>query len=461
MGRIAGRLGNQFFQVAVTSALAWDHEVEPYFPDFNHVAHDPNGYYQHHFFRCKISPPSRQISRDWTGPLYGYYPIPFEPEMRISGFLQSDKYFAHQRERLLELFAPHPDDLQTVETKYGWILSHPCSVSVHLRYYHGEKPNEVLQYDREYFAKAMNLFPPESLFVVTSDNTDFARKNIPSEGRHVVFIEGEPYSIDFWLQSLCKHNIISNSTFSWWSAWLNQNPEKIVVRPRVWMYGDYPDIGPEEWIRIDAPGMTDSLAKPSKTAQRSITGSIPTYLEMCRKAVEDPWYFENFRSLPEYAPILECGFAGESAQYLLQNASRETLGKLGLFQRLERFGNPVLQSISGIGRFSGTTLRYIVIADQITRLFHLPPRAKIAEIGAGFGGQCYILSQLCPFAIYYIYDLPPVENLIAKMMNTLSVENINLLPAEAQLPEEKIDLLISNYAFSECDRATQWTISSG
>ena len=129
-------------------------------------------------------------------------------------------------------------------------------MSVHLRYYHAEKPNEFLQYDREYYEKAMNLFPNESLFVVTSDNSDFAHKTIPSEGRHVVFIEGEPYSIDFWLQSLCKHNIISNSTFSWWSAWLNQNPEKIVVRPRIWMYGNQPDIGgPPEWIHIDAAGM--------------------------------------------------------------------------------------------------------------------------------------------------------------------------------------------------------------
>ncbi len=177
--------------------------------------------------------------------------------MKISGYFQNEKYFAHHRDRLLNLFAPHPDDLKYIQNKYGWIINHPNAVSVHLRYYYSEKPGEdsFIQYEREYFEKAMALFPESSLFIVTSDNLNFARQNIPTEGKNVVFIEGEPYYIDFFLQSLCKHNIICNSTFSWWSAWLNRNPNKIVVRPKVWM-GGYPDIGgPEEWIKIDALGL--------------------------------------------------------------------------------------------------------------------------------------------------------------------------------------------------------------
>jgi hypothetical protein len=190
-------------------------------------------------------------------------------------------------------------------------------------------------------------------------------------------------------------------------------------------------------------------------AQQSITGNIPTYLEACLKAVDDPYYFANFRSLPEYAPILECGFGGESAHYILNKASDEVLDKLEHFRKLEQYGNPVTNYINGVGRFSGTTLRYIVIADQITKLFNLPPNLKISEIGAGFGGQCYILSQLRSFSSYFIYDLPQVECLIDKMIKTLSVQRVHLMPLNATLPEEKIDLLISNYAFSECDRQTQ------
>lgn len=261
VGALIGQLGNQMFEVATTYALAWDHDAQPYFPDFAPVAGYEHGYYKHFFFRCPISPPSREISYEWGAPPYGYVPIPFHPGMRLSGYFQNEQYFAHHRNRLLELFAPHPDDLRYIQNKYRRILSHPHTVSVHLRYYYAEKPDEdsFIQYDWEYFDKAMALFPASALFVVTSDNLEFARKNISTAGRNVIFIEGEHYYIDFLLQSMCKHNIICNSTFSWWSAWLNQNPNKIVVRPAVWMEG-YPDIGgPEEWIKVDAQGMQARL----------------------------------------------------------------------------------------------------------------------------------------------------------------------------------------------------------
>jgi hypothetical protein len=56
------------------------------------------------------------------------------------------------------------------------------------------------------------------------------------------------------LMSLCKHNIIANSTFSWWGAWLNQHPEKQVIMPPKWQEGRQEDhqLMPKEWIRIEA-----------------------------------------------------------------------------------------------------------------------------------------------------------------------------------------------------------------
>ncbi|EKE07730.1 MAG: hypothetical protein ACD_17C00542G0001 [uncultured bacterium] len=253
IGSILGGLGNQLFEVATTCALAWDHGAEPYFPDYIPLL--PHSQSLHHvLFRCALYPPTNEITYEWSTPVYGYQPIPFVNGMKLSGYSQNEKYFAHYRDRLIAFFLPKESDLQYIKNKYGKLLDHPESVCVHIRYYFAEKPDEPAfrQYDEEYYEKAMNLFSNEALFLVVSDNMEFAKKIISTKGRHVFFIEQEPHYIDFYLQTLCKHNIIGNSTFSWWGAWLNQNQRQIVVRPAKWIDG-YPDIGgPSSWIRLQA-----------------------------------------------------------------------------------------------------------------------------------------------------------------------------------------------------------------
>ena len=62
---------------------------------------------------------------------------------------------------------------------------------------------------------------------------------------------GQDTPWDLWLMKHCKHNIIANSSFSWWGAWLNENPEKIVCAPQKWFADNRPiDIVPPNWIRF-------------------------------------------------------------------------------------------------------------------------------------------------------------------------------------------------------------------
>lgn len=260
IGSILGGLGNQMFEVATTCALAWDNHAEPYFPDYIPLLPHSKDFH-HVLFRCNLHPPSREIVSQWSTPVYGYVPIPFQNKMKLSGYSQHEKYFAHHRDRLISFFAPKPDDLEYIRKKYAHIVNHPHSVCLHVRYYFAEKPDDPAfrQYDQEYYEKAMNLFTNDALFVVISDNMHFAKKIIPTKGKNVIFVENEEHYIDFFLQTLCKHNIISNSTFSWWGAWLNQNPQKIIIRPKKWMDG-YPDIGgPSTWIQIDAKSYQEKL----------------------------------------------------------------------------------------------------------------------------------------------------------------------------------------------------------
>jgi len=93
-------------------------------------------------------------------------------------------------------------------------------------------------------------------FFVVSNDAVWCRENIKIP-YPVTYLDdasaGPKNAYHLQLMSLCKHNIIANSTFSWWAAWLNNNPEKIVVAPEKWyagQVGGQGDITPTGWIKI-------------------------------------------------------------------------------------------------------------------------------------------------------------------------------------------------------------------
>lgn len=193
----------------------------------------------------------------------------------------------------------------------------------------------------------------------------------------------------------------------------------------------------------------------ANVTQQSATGRSSSYRNICKEAAFDEKLFKKFRSMEAYHEAVECGQGNEFAKYILETVSPEVLSKMPLFSRLDKIGNPVKHFHQGLGAFSGTTLRYIIFADLIFKFFDLPAKYTVAEIGAGFGGQAYVLSKVKQFGTYYIYDLPEVELLISRVAENLGIRNIILKDTSASLPEKEIDLFISNYALSECDLNTQ------
>jgi hypothetical protein len=133
------------------------------------------------------------------------------------------------------------------------------SVGIHIRRgdYISNKYNRRIfgSFSPGYYLKSINLIKQKLInaeFYVFSDDINWAREQ--DILNHCTFVEGNRTLEDFYLMSLCKHNIIANSTFSWWAAWLNKNPQKIVIAPENWYNGnlnkDTVDLVPESWIKL-------------------------------------------------------------------------------------------------------------------------------------------------------------------------------------------------------------------
>ncbi len=255
-----GQLGNQMFQIATVVAYAWDHDCEACFPNI-YSAENGELNQRHIFHRLSTSPLSATLpvhfyDQSQVTDYYLYAPIPHEPNRHtyLQGFFQNEKYFVHHKERIRALFAPSSKILCQIEKKYGHHLQKP-TVAVHVRTFipDGRDPNEVGigGASWNYYLRALGQFSEDHLFLIFSDSLAWTRMAFPQTNRNLIFIQGEPHYIDFYLMSLCQHQIISpESTFSWWAAWLNSNPHKKVIAPDHWHGYTGEDAFPSDWVRV-------------------------------------------------------------------------------------------------------------------------------------------------------------------------------------------------------------------
>lgn len=179
----------------------------------------------------------------------------------LSGFWNSEKYFK-DIETLLRKDFEFKKPINSSSIKILEQILHSNSVAVHIRrgdYVKDKKTNEFHGIcDLNYYNKAMIIMEKKVkniIYFVFSDDMDWARQNLKNE-RQMVFVDGNK-GMDSWmdmaLMSRCKHNIIANSTFSWWGAWLNNNGKKLVLAPNKWFNNttlDTRDLIPKEWTKI-------------------------------------------------------------------------------------------------------------------------------------------------------------------------------------------------------------------
>jgi hypothetical protein len=191
-----------------------------------------------------------------------YYPEIFQSEGEnelFKGTWQSESFFTNARERVRKAFVFRESLLSSATKDIAQKMQQEISVSIHIRrgdylssqYFSGFSGICTLGYYKNATQIILDKYK-NARFYIFSDDPEWAYENFQLEnGTLIKHNSGNDSWQDMYLMTQCKHNIIANSSFSWWGAWLNTNTHKIVIAPKKWWNGfEYDDVVPERWIRL-------------------------------------------------------------------------------------------------------------------------------------------------------------------------------------------------------------------
>ena len=218
----AGRIGNNMFQIATTYAYARKNGLTPVFNN-----HDI-------FNWLPRKTDDMLFSNTYTEPSHEYTEIPkFKSGVILDGYFHSEKYFEDIRDYLLdEVFkTPQKSYLDTVAVHFrrGDYLDYPSK-------------HPIPDFEN-YYLKAMEIFTSRYCFVIFSDDMEWAREKLKNSKHKLLYSDNFHYKNDYKVlitMARCQHFIISNSSYSWWGAWLSRNTNKRIISPTK-----------EQWFGID------------------------------------------------------------------------------------------------------------------------------------------------------------------------------------------------------------------
>lgn len=247
--KLKGGLGNQMFQYAATISAAVDHN-EPYLFDLSFFTKPKRGgLLLDKFPRTKIQ--TTQGNDNLPVRFDNFVFDPILKDTYLDGFWQSEKYFINNESIIRDHFDLTKSYSKYVHKKYP-ILAED-TISIHIR--RGDylnKPGQFPTQSLDYYSAAFETLYNNQQLIILSDDIQWCKDNFKFPNMH--FISEESDIVDLYIMSICKNNIISNSSFSWWGAWLNNNSEKTVIAPKTWfgpeMLLNQSDIIPLTWTTL-------------------------------------------------------------------------------------------------------------------------------------------------------------------------------------------------------------------
>ena len=270
--KLMGGVGNQMFQYAVGYAIAKKTGFELYldassynsdklrnfellkfstdikFADFQ----DCSILNKKHFFKKTLYKDKKKI----------FYPeiLKINHSAYLNGYWQSEKYFSHIKNDIKNIFQfKNTDFLQNTNMLNDIKSSNSVSISIRLGDYVNNPQCRKIYFvcNKDYYTKAIEYICSKvdnPKFFVFSPEIDAACEYLP-KGYEYIFSKSASWEEDMYLMRHAKHNILANSSFAWWCAWLNENLNNIVIAPSRWYTKDakinFKDVIPDNWVKIE------------------------------------------------------------------------------------------------------------------------------------------------------------------------------------------------------------------
>jgi hypothetical protein len=282
--KLMGGLGNQLFQIFATIAYGLEHNI-PFVFVYSKMLNERKTYWEDFLLGIKkytnVASSSFQLGFLKSTQMissypvfeesgFTYEPIPFNGNnLCLSGYFQSYKYFQRHENTIFSLIQLREQQYATKNEFSRYFPTNVVTISLHFRlgdYKVKQQYHPIMPF--EYYAKAIQEItlkidqPLLFLYFCEQEDNDTVKKiigRLQNIYRMSSFVKVDDSIVD-WKQllimSCCNHQIIANSSFSWFSAYLNDNPNKIVCFPSLWFgpglaHHNLKDLFPESWKKID------------------------------------------------------------------------------------------------------------------------------------------------------------------------------------------------------------------
>jgi len=250
--KIMGGLGNQMFQWAFGRNLSIVNDLDlcletSWYSTKNYDREFKLNKFPNIKIGC-LDGPENIVRSIYEPNDFTYLDIPnIDLSTMFIGYWQNEKYFKKNLSSVIQDFYMTEEKKIELLSKFQMVKENSTSIHFRRGDYVSNPNHPVLPND--YYLNALEIIKNYENIIVFSDDVDWCRKNFKLP--KITYIDGLNNIDSLWLMSLCTNNIIANSSFSWWGAYLNQNINKTIICPKRWFNTnsgiDSTQICPYDW----------------------------------------------------------------------------------------------------------------------------------------------------------------------------------------------------------------------